>query len=84
MRDAVRKAVKAPETKKENQVLQVQKGNFYQPVSSPVEQILFLQRTIGNQAVGRLMRFGALQAKLRIGAPCDVYERRLTGWWCNR
>jgi outer membrane protein OmpA-like peptidoglycan-associated protein len=74
MSEAVRTTVKAPETKKENQVSQVQKGNFYQPVSSPVEQILFLQRTIGNKAVQRLMKSGALQAKLRIGAPGDVYE----------
>jgi hypothetical protein len=58
------KVVKAPETKKENQVSQVQKGNLYNPVSSSVEQILFLQRTIGNQAVQRLMRSRTLQAKM--------------------
>ena len=75
MGEAVKTAVKAPETKKENQISQVQKGNFYQPLSSPVEQILFLQRTIGNQAVQKLMKSGALQAKLRIGAPGDVYEQ---------
>ncbi|MCZ7356841.1 MAG: hypothetical protein O8C66_14250 [Candidatus Methanoperedens sp.] len=59
MGEAFKTAVKAPETKKENQVSQVQKGNFCQPLSSPVEQILFLQRTIGNQAVQRLMKSGA-------------------------
>jgi hypothetical protein len=75
MSEAVRTAIKATEKKKENQVSQVQKGNFCQPISSPVEEILFLQRTIGNQAVQRLMKSGALQAKLRIGAPGDVYER---------
>ncbi len=31
---------------------------------------LFLQRTIGNQAVGRM-----IQAKLKIGQPGDKYER---------
>jgi hypothetical protein len=75
MGEAVIASIKAPEKKKENQVSQVQKDNFYQPVSSPVEQILFLQRTIGNQAVQKLMKSGALQAKLRIGAPVDVYEQ---------
>lgn len=45
MGEAIKTMVKAPETKKENQVSQVQKGNFYQPYSSPVDQILFLQRT---------------------------------------
>ncbi|MGB8217848.1 MAG: DUF4157 domain-containing protein [Candidatus Methanoperedens sp.] len=74
MSEAVRTAVKTPGTK-ENQVSQVQKGNFHQPVSSPGDQILFLQRTIGNQAVQRLMKSGVLQAKLRIGAPGDVYEQ---------
>ncbi|MBU3967815.1 MAG: DUF4157 domain-containing protein [Euryarchaeota archaeon] len=75
MSEAIRTAVKAPEIKKENQGLQVQKDNFYQPLSSPVEQILFLQRTVGNHAVQRIMKSGAMQAKLRIGAPGDVYEQ---------
>jgi Domain of unknown function (DUF4157) len=44
-------------------------------MNSPVDRILFLQRAIGNQAVARLMKSGALQAKLRIGQPGDVYEQ---------
>ena len=40
-----------------------------------IERILYLQRTIGNQAVQRLVRSGALQAKLRIGQLGDVYEQ---------
>lgn len=44
-------------------------------IRSPPDHILFLQRTIGNQAVRRLMKSGVLQAKLRIGAPGDVYEQ---------
>jgi len=43
--------------------------------SSPVNRILYLQRTIGNQAVQRMVRSGALQAKLRIGQPGDKYEQ---------
>jgi hypothetical protein len=66
MGEAVRSAVKAPETKKENHISQVQKGNLYQPVSSHVEKILFLQRTIGNQAVERLLKSGAIQTKFKI------------------
>jgi hypothetical protein len=34
------------------------------------QHILYLQRTIGNRAVGRLV-----QAKLKIGQPGDKYER---------
>ncbi len=44
-------------------------------MDTPVDRILYLQRTAGNQAVSRLMRSGALQAKLRIGQPGDVYEQ---------
>jgi hypothetical protein len=66
---------KKPETKRENKVSQMQKTGPSQSISSSVEQILFLQRTIGNQAVGRLIKSGALQAKLRIGQPGDIYEQ---------
>jgi hypothetical protein len=44
-------------------------------INSPVEQILHLQRTIGNQAVTRLIRSGVIQAKLTIGQPGDIYEQ---------
>jgi outer membrane protein OmpA-like peptidoglycan-associated protein len=51
--------------------------------STPADRVLFLQRTIGNQAVQRLMKSGVLQAKLKIGAPGDVYEQeadRVAEW----
>jgi hypothetical protein len=48
--------------------------NLYQSLDSPVEEILHLQQTIGNQAVQRLMKSRTLQAKLRIGQPNDKYE----------
>src|SRR5262249_26896953 len=37
--------------------------------------VLRLQRAVGNQAVLGLLRGGALQRKLAIGAPGDVYEQ---------
>jgi hypothetical protein len=43
--------------------------------NSHLDRILFLQRTAGNQAVLRLMRSGALQAKFRIGQSGDKYEQ---------
>ncbi len=67
-------SVKNPEVKRENKASQMKKTSPSQSISSPVEQILFLQRTIGNQAVGRLFKSGSLQAKLRIGQPGDIYE----------
>jgi hypothetical protein len=44
-------------------------------MDTKVDRILYLQRTAGNQAVSRLMKSGALQAKLRIGQPGDMYEQ---------
>ena len=51
------------------------KKNYTKTKNSPVDRILFLQRTAGNQAVQRLIKSGALQAKLRIGQPGDIYEQ---------
>jgi hypothetical protein len=38
-------------------------------------QIVFLQRTIGNQAMQRLFKSGVIQAKLKIAQPNDLYEQ---------
>ncbi|MFA4936251.1 MAG: hypothetical protein WC568_10495, partial [Candidatus Methanoperedens sp.] len=69
MAERVLVSAKKPEAKRENKVSQIQKKDIPQSISSPIDQILFLQRTIGNQAVGRLIKSGALQAKLKIGQP---------------
>lgn len=42
---------------------------------SPWGQILFLQNTVGNQAVQRLFKSGHLQAELKIGPSNDIYEQ---------
>jgi hypothetical protein len=75
MAERVLVSAKKHEAKRENKASQMQKTGPSQSISSPVDQILFLQRTIGNQAVGRLLKSGALQAKLRIGQPGDKYEQ---------
>jgi hypothetical protein len=51
------------------------KENLSQSNEAPVEQILHLQETLGNQAVQRLIKKGTLQAKLKIGQPNDKYEQ---------
>lgn len=43
-------------------------------ITTTRDQILHLQRTIGNQAVLRLINNGAIQAKLSIGHPVDSAE----------
>jgi len=44
-------------------------------IHSPVEQILYLQRTLGNQATQRLFESGIIPAKLKINQPNDIYEQ---------
>lgn len=65
---------KKPEAKREIPASQKQQTAHFQPVSSPVDHILFLQRTAGNQAVQGLISSGVLQTKLRVGPPRDRYE----------
>jgi len=65
---------KRSEANKINSDLQTRRINRSGSKASSVDSILHLQRTIGNQAVSRLIKSKALQAKLRIGQPGDVYE----------
>jgi Domain of unknown function (DUF4157) len=44
-------------------------------VSTPPHPLLTLQRSIGNRAVGHILKSRPLQTKLRIHPPGDVYER---------
>jgi len=67
--------VKKPEVNRDNSDSRMRRTNHSQSVNPSVDRILFLQRTVGNQAVQRLIKSGALQAKLRIGQPGDVYEQ---------
>jgi len=66
---------KKPIVKISNSSLRIQRKKSSQQLKSPADRILFLQRTIGNQAVQRMVRSGALQAKLKIGQPGDKYEQ---------
>lgn len=63
------------EAKKENKPYQTQKADLSQSISSNAEQILFLQRTIGNQACTKLIESGALRTKLKMGKSWDIYEQ---------
>ncbi len=69
------KTVKTHAANKETIAAKIQKSDFSQSYCSAIDQVLFLQRTIGNQAVGGLLKSGALQAKLKIGQPGDKYEQ---------
>lgn len=76
MNERISLADKKPKITSRNPVPQIRrKTESSQSMNSPIDRIMFLQRTIGNQVVGNLMKSGALQAKLRIGQPGDVYEQ---------
>jgi hypothetical protein len=66
---------KTPDTKRENLVPTTQKREVLQSINSPIDHILYFQRTIGNQAVQRLFKSKDIQAKLRIGESNDIYEQ---------
>jgi hypothetical protein len=53
----------------------LQKTDSAQPVNSSINSVLLLQRTIGNQAVLRLLKSGWIQAKPTINQPNDAYEQ---------
>ena len=58
-----------------NSSSQANKTNVSPLTNSPIDQISFLQRTVGNREVERLLKSGVIQAKLTIGQAGDVYEQ---------
>lgn len=64
------------EAKKQKSCFDTRKTDFSKSISSPIDHILSLQRTIGNQAVQRLFKSGVIQAKLRIGQPGNMHEQK--------
>ena len=75
MGERAKVTVKKPEATSGKSVHRTPEVQPSEPMSSPVEYVLHLQRTIGNRAVNRLLKSGVLQAKLKIGQPGDIYEQ---------
>ena len=63
----------APESKRS--IVRRQKAAPSHLKTSSAEHILNLQRSIGNQAVQRMLNASVIQAKLKIGQPNDIYEQ---------
>jgi hypothetical protein len=61
--------------KKENAISAAARSRPTQVPATPVDRVLHLQRTIGNRAVQLLYDAGLVRAKLKIGAPDDMFER---------
>ncbi len=75
MNEQIRISAKKPEAKRASSFTRTPKTDASHSINSPIDQILHLQRTIGNQAVQRLFKSGVIQAKLKIGQPGDIYEQ---------
>lgn len=80
----VKIAVKHFEDRKNSSFLRRHNIDVAESANSPVGRIMHLQRTIGNQAVQRLIKKSGIrgqesgvgiQAKLKIGRPGDIYEQ---------
>jgi hypothetical protein len=59
----------------DSSVSRKEKPDIAQSMNSPIDRILHLQTTIGNQAVQRLLKTGVIQAKMKIGQPNDRNEQ---------
>jgi hypothetical protein len=57
-------------TDKKNPAASKTRQDLSQSLETPVKQILYLQQTVGNRAVNRL-----IQAKFKVGPPNDIYEK---------
>jgi hypothetical protein len=85
MSNNIKRSSKKSETKRGNRIFRKPKKRLSQTKTKnlPVDQVLHLQRTIGNRAVARLIRSGIIQAKLKIdrvsrltlNQPNDIYEK---------
>ncbi len=75
MSERVKILAKIPTGRREFFSLKAQKTNFSRSTCSPINHVLHLQRTIGNQALQRLFKSGMIQVKPRIGKPNDIYEQ---------
>lgn len=75
MNKRVKSALKSPGVKRERTVSQRHQSQSASRCVSLHGQVMHLQRTIGNQAVQRLLKAGLIQGKLTIGPANDVYEQ---------
>lgn len=75
MSEKVKSVSQINEAKSKNFISQTRRADLAQSQGTAIDQILILQRTIGNQAVKSLFKSGVIQAKLKISQPNDKYER---------
>ena len=75
MAETQRTSIKKPSKNPQTSPAHPQRIGQFLATNTPAENIMQLQRTLGNQAVQGLFASGAIQAKLKIGRPNDKYEQ---------
>ncbi len=75
MQQRVRQYATKEEPKRGTIVTRKPKSGVTETRRSPAEKVLHLQKTIGNRAVTRLIRSGALQTRMKIGPANDMREK---------
>jgi hypothetical protein len=65
----------AKRSKNSNPLTRGRKTTASSQTSNPFNGILSLHKALGNRAVQRLIESGALQTKLTVGKPNDIYEQ---------
>jgi hypothetical protein len=75
MAETQRASIKKPSKNPQLSLSHPQRSGLFFSTKTPAENVLQLQRTLGNQAVQGLFASGALQAKLKISQPNDKYEQ---------
>lgn len=75
MAETQRASIKKPSKNPQPSSAHPQRTSQSFSTNSPVDRIMHLQRTLGNQAVQGYFASGAIQTKLKIGQPNDKYEQ---------
>ncbi|MGA1870538.1 MAG: hypothetical protein ACMUJM_18530 [bacterium] len=75
MNEKIRQRTKTHESEGAFLRSRLQEPHFTQPIHSPFDHNVFLQRAIGNQGIQRLAESDFFQAKLKVSQPHDKYEQ---------
>jgi hypothetical protein len=62
-------------SKNSNSVPRARKSTTFSKTTNPFNNVLSFHKTMGNRAVQRLIESGALQTKLTVGKPNNIYEQ---------
>ncbi|MCL7412003.1 MAG: DUF4157 domain-containing protein [ANME-2 cluster archaeon] len=74
MAEKIHPGIKTPEKQRAISSSRSNNKTCSRSIRSPADRILYLQRTMGNRAVSRLIRSGTLQAKLKFSG--NTYEQK--------